>query len=136
MELEGGCLCGAVRYRISGTPRATRYCWCRVCQFIGAGSATVNVLVDAGDFTLHGALADFASLADSGSHMHRRFCPCCGTHVCATADERPHLVVVRVGTLDCPAAVQPTQVIWAGSAPAWACLDSNLAQVAGQPPPL
>lgn len=136
MELEGGCLCGAVRYRISGTPRATRCCWCRVCQSIAAGNATVNTVVNADDFSVRGALGDFACRADSGSHMHRHFCPRCGTHVYAAAEERPQLVVVRVGTLDNPSAVQPTQIIWARSAPAWACLDPHLPHIDGQPPPL
>ena len=32
LPLEGGCLCGAVRYRISAAPSHTDYCHCRMCQ--------------------------------------------------------------------------------------------------------
>jgi len=42
--IEGGCLCGAVRLRSEARPLAVWTCWCRLCQYLGAGSATVNVL--------------------------------------------------------------------------------------------
>ena len=34
---------GSVRYRIEAEPLFARHCWCRDCQYIGAGSGTVNV---------------------------------------------------------------------------------------------
>ena len=43
MTITGGCRCGAVRYRIEGERLTARHCWCRDCQYIGAGSGTVNV---------------------------------------------------------------------------------------------
>lgn len=43
MEITGGCLCGSVRYRFAAAPIVTRVCWCRDCQYPGAGSGTVNV---------------------------------------------------------------------------------------------
>jgi hypothetical protein len=53
-------------------------------------------------FDIEGTLSDFASEADSGNVMHRRFCPKCGTHVFAQSEARPHLMSVRAGTLDGP----------------------------------
>jgi len=43
MTITGGCRCRAVRYSIEAEVITTRHCWCRDCQYIGAGSGTVNV---------------------------------------------------------------------------------------------
>src|SRR5687767_2113271 len=100
MEITGGCLCQSVRYRIAAAPITTRICWCRVCQYLAAGSATVNVCFSTSAITIEGELADFRSVADSGNVMHRRFCPKCGTQMFSEAEARPHLIFVRAGTLD------------------------------------
>ena len=77
MEVTGGCLCKAVRYHISAEPIVTRACWCRVCQFIGAGSGTVNICFPRSAIAVSGELRDYSNVADSGNIMHRRFCPAC-----------------------------------------------------------
>jgi hypothetical protein len=135
MDISGGCLCGAVRYRIRAAPIITRVCWCRLCQYIGAGSGTVNTCFPADAVEAHGALSDFESTADSGNRMHRRFCPVCGTHLFSAAEARPNLIFVRAGTLDDPNVAQPAMTIWTAQAPDWACFDPRLPNVPGQPPP-
>lgn len=131
----GGCLCKSVRYRITAQPVATRLCWCRVCQYLAAGNATVNVVVPTDAVSIEGELHDYRSVADSGNVMHRRFCPTCGTPIFSQAEVRPHLLIVRAGTLDNPGAVKPTTAIWTNSAPNWACFDPGLVKIPGQPPP-
>src|SRR5680860_386642 len=79
MAMTGGCLCGAVRYSIEAEPRATRACWCRTCQYLGAGSATVNVFFPSEAIDVTGALAAYRSDADSGGVVVHEFCPVCGT---------------------------------------------------------
>jgi hypothetical protein len=135
MTITGGCLCGAVRYSIEAEPIAARTCWCRVCQFIGAGSATVNVVFPSKAVHIDGALVDFQSKADSGNVMHRRFCPKCGTHVAIQSDARPHLLTVRGGTLDDPGAAKPQLTIWTSMAPSWAPIDPRIPHNEKQPPP-
>lgn len=135
IEYQGGCLCGAVRYIARAEPLVVRACWCRVCQYFASGNATVNLAFPAAAVTITGELHDYASAADSGNHMHRRFCPRCGVHVTSAADERPQLVVVRAGTLDEPHRIAPQMLIWTSSAPYWAKLDPALPHHPGQPPP-
>jgi hypothetical protein len=136
MMIEGGCLCGQVRFRSGSEPLATRVCWCRDCQALAAGSATVNVIFRTESFEIEGETRDYVSKADSGSTMHRRFCPTCGTPLFSAAESRPHLVIVRAGALDDPELARPASTIWTGSAPTWALIDEALPKTEGQPPPV
>jgi hypothetical protein len=135
MLTTGGCLCRAARYTIAAAPIVTRICWCRVCQYIGAGGPTVNACFPSDAVTVSGELNDYSMLADSGNVSHRRFCPRCGTHLFSASEARPHLVFVRVGTLDDPELARPAMSIWTASAPSWACFDERLPKVQRQPPP-
>lgn len=135
MDISGGCLCRAVRYSFSAAPIVTRVCWCRVCQYIGAGSGTVNVCFPSAALSLAGELREFSLIADSGNVVHRRFCPACGTHLFSAAQARAHLIFVRAGTLDDPEVARPAMTIWTSAAPSWACFNEKLPQVARQPPP-
>jgi hypothetical protein len=136
MEITGGCLCRAVRYRIAAAPIITRVCWCRNCQYIAAGNGTVNVGFPSAALHIEGEPRDFALTADSGNHMHRRFCANCGTHLFTVAEERPHLVFIRAGTLDDRELARPAVTQWIDSAPSWACFDPALPKVARQAPPV
>ena len=132
----GRCLCGAVTISVRGEPRGVRTCWCRVCQYLGAGSATVNVIFTAADVSVQGEMVDYVSIADSGNVMHRRFCPRCGTALLSASEARPELVVVRAGALDERDAFKPELTIWTREAPAWACFDASVPEVEAQSAPI
>jgi hypothetical protein len=136
MSVTGRCLCGAVRYHIAAEPIFTRVCWCRLCQYLGAGGATVNTCFPSAAVTVDGELRDYRSVADSGNVMHRRFCPACGTQMFSAAEARPHLLFVRAGTLDDPEIARPAATIWAAAAPSWACIDARYPAIERQPPPV
>jgi hypothetical protein len=135
MKVTGKCLCGAVRWESSELPVVARVCWCRDCQYLGAGSGTVSACFRTAAFKLVGNMTDFASFSDSGNRMHRRFCADCGTPLSSEAEARPHLIFVRVGTFDEPNLASPAMTIWTSSAPPWACIDKELPRVEKQPPP-
>ena len=133
-ERTGRCLCGAVSFKISADPIATRICWCRDCQHLAA-NGTVNLLVPAEALAISGALSEYTKKADSGNEVTRQFCTKCGTHLFAKSSGGPQFRVVRAGNLDEPSSVQPSRNIWAASAPSWACLDPALERVERQPSP-
>ncbi len=135
MKISGGCLCRAVRYTVSAEALATRVCWCRDCQYLAAGNSTVNLIFPTSSVAMTGPLLDFSSLADSGNRMHRKFCQHCGTPVTSASEARPHLLVLRAGTLDDPEVAKPALTIWTDSAPSWACLNAALPSTPRQPPP-
>jgi hypothetical protein len=131
--ITGGSLCKAVRYTATGPVIATRRCWCRDCQYFGAGSSSVNLVFNLSDVTITGELASFTSRADSGNTMVRGFCPLCGTPVTSASSARPQLLILRAGTLDHPDIATPAMNIWTASAPHWAHLDPDVPATPGQP---
>jgi hypothetical protein len=132
MPISGGCLCKQLRYEIAAdAPIVARVCWCRICQYFGAGSGTANAMFATEAVTITGNRKSFTSVADSGSVMNRSFCPECGTQVFSEAEARPQHIIVRVGTLDDPEVGKPMMTIWTGSAPGWACIDAALPHYEG-----
>jgi hypothetical protein len=134
MAIEGGCRCGRVRFRVEAEPISARACWCRDCQYIAAGSPTINVVFPSEALTVSGETREYVSTSDAGATMRHRFCPACGTPLFNAADSRPHLVIVRAGTLD-QRTVAPQAVIWTASAPAWAQVAPGLPAYEHGPPP-
>ena len=133
-SIKGGCLCGAVRYTANVKPVVTRACWCKLCQTLASGNATINLAFPKVAVAVTGELRDYASIAESGNRMHRRFCPVCGVHLFSEAEERPEMIVVRAGTLDEAERVAIEGLIWTAEAPSWAYLDPDVEHFAGQPP--
>lgn len=134
VSIKGGCLCKSVRYSITAEPLTTRACWCKLCQSLASGNATINLLFPKDAITVNGTLSDYQSTADDGNKMHRKFCPSCGVHLLSEAEERPNMIVVRAGTLDDAEQINIQGIIWTAMAPHWAKLDPELPHFEGQPP--
>ena len=131
-----GCLCGAVRFTIDADPMAARTCWCRLCQYLGGGTATANVAFPSDKVSWTGEIRYHESVADSGNVLRRGFCPTCGTPLTSEALSRPHLIFLRVGTLDDPNLMGPQVTIWASQAPDWARFNPDIPCIDTQPPPV
>ena len=111
---EGGCLCGAVRYRIVSEGATASVCHCATCRrAAGAQSvAWATVAVDAFAWTA-GAPASYASSTD----VLRSHCGACGTSL--TYQSAPDSVDVTLASLDDPEAIPPTAEIWLSHRLAW-----------------
>lgn len=134
MTYSGRCGCGAVKARISGTPVATRQCWCRQCQQVAAGGPTHNAMFATADVAISGALATHDYVAASGNTLTHSYCAQCGTPVMAQSSARPQFRTIRLGFLDEGHGLRPQMAIWIEEAPAWAAIDPALEQFPRQPP--
>lgn len=102
MELEGGCYCGAVRYRVKGDSLFKVQCHCRECQYISGGNPNVVMgMPEAGFVYTKGASKGFRR-DDLANPVTREFCARCGTHLLAKSPALPGAVLLKVGTLDDP----------------------------------
>jgi hypothetical protein len=126
-----------VRYTIAAEPLGARMCWCRDCQRIASGSATVNVLFPEEAVSITGDLGLFTMIADSGNTVERGFCKVCGSQIYSrTVTPKGLPMRVRAGTLDDPELCAPTAAIWTESAPSWAPIPDHFARHPKGPPPV
>jgi hypothetical protein len=130
-DLEGGCLCGAVRYRVTGDSIAVVYCHCSMCRR-ASGAAVVNWAMFPQEqlAIVQGTPAIYAS----SPGVERSFCGSCGTQLTFRADFMPGLVDLTVGSLDDPTALPPQMHIWEKSRVPWLQLADALPRHDGIPP--
>jgi hypothetical protein len=118
-ELTGGCLCGRVRYTVTGEPVFSGLCHCRSCQRY-TGSAFETVIAFPTDAVrVTGELKTFHDTGDSGQPVHRNFCPNCGSGIIAQCEVLPGLTIVLAGGLDDSSAFKPTMDVYWSRVQPW-----------------
>ena len=117
-ELAGGCMCGAVRYRLESAPFDAGWCHCRTCQLTSGSPAMVFASVPDGDLVWTRG-EDRVRTVRSSSFGHRAFCGECGTPFLMKVDHQPETIDFSVATLDEPDAVAPGFHIFWSSKVAW-----------------
>ncbi len=125
---EGGCACGAVRYRVRGEPINVNNCYCRQCQCQTGSTSVVNAFFEVERLVLlSGELSEHTLKGGSGGpHIIRR-CVACGTALFSHYPRFARLGVgVRVGTFDDSAAFVPDAVVFAGERMPWVVLPEGI----------
>lgn len=101
---EGGCLCGAVRFRLLGPPFEIDYCHCHSCR--KHTGAPVSAFVDC---KRH--LVEFTTgapkLFESSPGVRRGFCGECGSTLTYESDALPDEIHIHIGALDRPEDFPP-----------------------------
>ena len=102
--IEGGCTCGAVRYRMTGGPMIVHCCHCRWCQRETGASFALNAMVEADRVILvRGAPETVNTPSNSGKGQKIARCPRCHVAVWSNyAGAGESIRFLRVGTLDEP----------------------------------
>lgn len=124
LEVEGGCACGAIRYRVKGRPLIVHCCHCRFCQRETGSAFVINALFEADRVELQGPALDLVltpSASGKGQKIHR--CPTCRIALFSNYAQSGDAVrFVRVGTLDDPDAFPPDVHIYTQSKQPWVVL--------------
>jgi hypothetical protein len=125
--LEGGCACGAVRYRLNAEPMFVHCCHCRDCQRQSGTGFNLNALIEADQVEmLSGETDPFAMPTASGRPHEIHRCRQCRSALWSIYGGRTALRFMRVGTLDDPAAVQPDVHIFTRSKLPWVTLPEGV----------
>jgi len=126
--MEGGCFCGAVRYRLGSEPMIVHCCHCRNCQSQTGSAFVINALIETDRLRLlSGSPAMIALKSGSGGHHDVYRCPGCQTAVWSDYGRRTWMRFLRVGTLDDPTALAPDVHIFTRSKLPWVRLPDGAA---------
>ena len=124
--LEGGCSCGAVRYRLTSEPLFTHCCHCLNCQRQTGSAFVINLLIEADRVELVAGEPRAVEVPrDDGSTQTIFRCPACEVAVFSEYT-RPQVRFVRAGTLDDPASVAPDVHIYTRSKLPWVSLPDGV----------
>lgn len=132
--VEGGCQCGAVRYRLKAAPLGLYACHCKDCQRFSGTTHTMSMVVRVADAELiAGELVGFDKAADSGRTVRMLGCADCGTKVWNEPLASPDILVLKPGTLDDMSWARPVGNIWTDRAQPWVTIDPAMPNFPGQP---
>jgi hypothetical protein len=123
MELTGGCLCGAVRFRVTAEPLVAYYCHCTKCQKNTSSAFVTSATVPIGAFQF---TKGKPRAYESSPGIVRLFCGDCGTPLGLRAMADPKLTTFRLGCLDDPNAVKPEFHLHTSSQISWCQIADDL----------
>ena len=114
--IEGGCLCGKVRYRVAGPLRDADHCHCSMCRRQHGAAFATYADVGPGDFSWisgEGLVKVYATPTGAGWC----FCSECGASIAGTEDGR--ITSITLGTVDGDPGIRPAAHIFVGSMAPW-----------------
>jgi hypothetical protein len=122
MAIEGGCLCGRIRYRAEAAPIRVSHCHCDMCRRATGAVAATLACFERAVVSWQGQPARY----ESSDIAYREFCPDCGGTLTFNFREQPEQVYIAVGSLDDPGRFPAERHSWLDDKIAWLHLDDHL----------
>jgi hypothetical protein len=129
--IEGGCLCGAIRYRIDGPATPAVHCHCSMCRRSAGAVFVTWITVAAADLRF---VRGQPRLYVSSSRGERQFCGDCGAQLTWSSRPAADTVDVTVGTLDHPERHPADRHSFADDRISWLRFDDTLDVYGGEGP--
>lgn len=125
VQPQGGCACGAVRYRLSSAPLFVHCCHCLNCQRQTGSAFVINLLIEADRVEVLAETPEPVEVPrDDGSAQRIFRCPRCQVAVFSEYGA-PQVRFVRGGTLDDPRSITPDVHIYTRSKVGWVDLPAG-----------
>jgi hypothetical protein len=121
--IEGGCLCGAIRYRIAGPARRTTSCHCLHCRRSSGAAFVTWVEFPSSAFVW---LSGSPSRYECRPQVFRLFCGACGTQLTYQRVGEPETIDATACSLDDPGAVTPDDHVWCDRMLPWVKISDGL----------
>jgi len=134
ITLTGGCVCGAVRYRATGTPEMQGLCHCRNCQRLGGGGHVGFLCFPLEAVIVEGETRETRGPGGSGQPAERHFCPTCCSALFGLSEMMPGKINIYAGSLDDPGQFKPAFAIFTRSRRPWDLLPADIAAYETLPP--
>lgn len=126
-KLEGGCSCGAVRYRLERAPMFVNCCHCRDCQRQSGAAFAVNAVIEADQVVLLSSEPQPVAVPTESGRPHQIFrCPKCQSPVWSEYNGNARARFIRVCSLDKPNSVSPNAHIYVRSKLPWISLPADV----------
>lgn len=133
MALRGNCLCGGVRYEITGALTGALNCHCSTCRKAHGAAFRSRARVAAADFRwVQGE--ELVTYYQSSPGTHRGFCRVCGTALLSKFDFDPSAYGLPLGPLDDDPGIKPERHVFVGSKAPWFDITDDLPQFEEFPP--
>jgi len=129
----GSCLCGAVRYEVTGPLGAIHHCHCAMCRKAHGAAFSSFARAAASDVRLVAGAETLRSYRSSPP-VERRFCGECGSNLFFRHDAVADATWVAAGSIDGDPGVRPESHIFVTSKAPWHEITDALPQYEAYPP--
>jgi len=123
--ISGSCLCGQIKYSITGPVSEIVHCHCKTCRKAHGSAFSSVAAVNDQDFILSGS--DHLKSFESSPGKERFFCSNCGTQIYAKRADTGH-IILRLGSLDDDPKVDEKSHIWVSQKAPWYSITGELPQ--------
>ena len=124
---QGSCLCGKVRYEITGEINNIVYCHCSRCRKAQGSAYATNGNVQTSAFHLLMG-EDYLTAYEATPGHTKYFCKVCGSPIMSKSISKPDLVRIRLGTIESAISERPIAHIYATSKANWDIICDDLPQ--------
>lgn len=122
---QGGCLCSAIRFRISGEPVFSSICHCATCRRASAAPTVAWLTFNRGQVEF---LSGHPRSYRSSQGVVRQFCGTCGSQLFYESAESPATIDITTASLDNPHLFPPTLEVWLEHRVSWQTTDPTRTQ--------